>query len=194
MGAELGTFTGALRDRCGLMQYHGFVWKPAYGPGVKLPVPSCGLMIADYGHEVEAALAAEPDALILVCDGREWSREAASSALKRVSECRIPYAAVYNHLAESARVKPPEGIERSRCFRAPYFADPFRANEGTRGFYCQVLESLKLALDVGEYAAGRRRSLLVSSWNHVCGELRKTVDFLRTAAGKARGKAHENES
>lgn len=194
MGAELGTFTGALRDRCGLMQYHGFVWKPAYGPGVKLPVPSCGLMIADYGHEVEAALAAEPDALILVCDGREWSREAASSALKRVSECRIPYAAVYNHLAESARVKPPEGIERSRCFRAPYFADPFRAYEGTRGFYCQVLESLKLALDVGEYAVGRRRSLLVSSWNHVCGELRKTVDFLRTAAGKARGKAHENES
>ena len=194
MGAELGTFTGALRDRCGLMQYHGFVWKPAYGPGVKLPVPSCGLMIADYGHEVEAALAAEPDALILVCDGREWSREAASSALKRLSECRIPYAAVYNHLAESARVKPPEGIERNRCFRAPYFADPFRAYEGTRGFYCQVLESLKLALDVGEYAAGRRRSLLISLWNHAGGSLRKTVGYLRAAAGKARGKAHENES
>ena len=30
MGAELGTFTGALRDRCGRMQYHGFVCKPAY--------------------------------------------------------------------------------------------------------------------------------------------------------------------
>ena len=40
MGAGLGAFTGALRDRCGLMQYHGFVWKPAYGPGVKLPMPS----------------------------------------------------------------------------------------------------------------------------------------------------------
>ncbi len=98
------------------MQYPGFVWKPAYGPGVKLPMPSCGLVIADYGHEVEAALAAEPDALILVCDGREWSRGAAESALKCVAERHTLSKAVYNHLAESARVKPPEGIEQAGAF------------------------------------------------------------------------------
>ena len=187
MGAGLGAFTSALRDRCGLMQHHGFVWKPAYGPGVKLPMPSCGLVIADYGHEVEAALAAEPDALILVCDGREWSRGAAESALKCVAERHTPYAAVYNHLAESARVKPPEGIEQSRCFRAPYFADPLKESEGTREFFCQVLDSLKSASEAGMDASGRWSCMRISRWKH-------PARVLREAAGRARRKKRRGVS
>lgn len=175
MGAELGTFTGALRDRCGLMQYHGFVWKPAYGPGVKLPAPSNGLIVTDFGQEAEAALAAEPDALILVCDGREWSRRAASAAVKSMEECHIPYVVIYNHLAESARIKPPDGIDRRRCFRAPYYADPFKESEGTREFFCQVLDLLKPAAEAGKFAAAERKNKRGSRWKHTAGAFRKAA-------------------
>lgn len=156
MGAGLGAYTGALKDRYGLMQYRGFVWKPAYGTGVKLPAPPSALTVADYGSDVKAALAAEPDGLILVCDSREWSREAAVAAVSDAAKSHIPFAVVFNHLAERSDVKLPAGAAVRRCFRAPYFADPFEGGGEAGSFYREILASLEL-LEEESMGGGRRR-------------------------------------
>lgn len=162
MGAGLGAYTCALRDRYGLMQYRGFVWKPAYGTGVKLPTPPPVLTVADYGCDVEAALAAEPDALILVCDSREWSREEAAEAVKYAAESHIGYAVVYNHPAAYTRVKIPKGTDPGRCFQAPYFADPFEGNEAACGFYREVLRVLPVPKELKQ--GGKRKNVWKNAW------------------------------
>lgn len=145
MGAGLGAFTGAKRDRYGLMQYKGFVWKPAYGPAVRLQRPPCALIVADYGTDIESALAAEPAALVLVCDGRPWSQIGSEEAILSASESKIPCAAVYNHLAGTERIRAPKGLERIRCFSAPYFADPWKESEESRSFFKALMAALEIS-------------------------------------------------
>lgn len=147
MGAGLGAYTGARRDRYGLMQYRGFVWKPAYGPNVKLKEPPNALIVADYGTGIESAVSSEPAALILVCDGRPWSRAESDEAILSVAEVQAAYAVVYNHLAKGERIRAPKGLDRKRCLRAPYFADPFKENDDSRGFFEAVMAVLEIPAD-----------------------------------------------
>lgn len=159
MGAGLGDFSGALRDRYGLMQYRGFVWKPVYGTRVHLPLPPYGTVVADYGSDVTAAIAAEPAALLLVCDGRHWSRRAAESAIETVAESGITCAVIYNHLSGRSKVRPPNGIKKTACFQTPYFAEPLEEDERTVSFYCEVLSALDLPFETKGKAVKKGRGL-----------------------------------
>ena len=53
MSAGLGGVWSAKRDQYGLMRYRGFLWKPYYGPGVKLREPPFQIRILDYGKNIK---------------------------------------------------------------------------------------------------------------------------------------------
>lgn len=125
MGNALGTAYSAVRDRYGLMQHNGFVWKPSYGPGVRLDPPSYGIRVADYGCDVKQAVADRPDGILLVCDGSVWGRPAGEEAALIVAQSRLPYAVIYNHVPAADRIAAPAGAAKKRCFKAPYYDDPF---------------------------------------------------------------------
>lgn len=125
MGNALGTAYSAVRDRYGLMQHNGFVWKPAYGPGVRLDPPSYSIRVADYGCDVKQAVADRPDGILLVCDGSVWGQAAAEQAALIVAQSRLPYAIIYNHVPAADRITAPAGAAKKRCFKAPYYDDPF---------------------------------------------------------------------
>ncbi len=142
MGTGLGAFTGAERDQYGLMQYRGFLWKPYYGPGVKLKEPSVAIRVLDYGTDVEQALLKKPDVLILVCDTSLWSRQAVWEATARIIKGNVPYRIVYNHTDTKTRIRLPEGTNSSLCFRAPYDSNPFEAGPLFRDFYKVLLQGI----------------------------------------------------
>ncbi|WP_333648354.1 serine/threonine protein kinase [Lacrimispora sp.] len=142
MGTGLGAFTGAERDQYGLMQYRGFLWKPYYGPGVKLKEPPVAIRVLDYGTDVEQALLKNPDVLILVCDTSLWSRQVAWEAAARIIKGNVPYRIVYNHTDKKTRIRLPEGADPSYCFRAPYDSNPFEAGPLFRDFYKVLLEGI----------------------------------------------------
>lgn len=169
MGAGLGDFSGALKDRYGLMQYLGFVWKPAYGPSVRLSSPPYETVVSDYGKDVEAAAAAEPAALLLVCDARLWSRREAQTAIDTVAESGISCAIIYNHMSTKSKIRPPGGLKKSRCFQAPYFAEPLKENREAISFYCAVLFALGLPFKMDEKDGKGRRGL----WRHAPKSVRR---------------------
>lgn len=139
MGAGLGTYADAKRDQYGLMRYHGFIWKPSYGPGVKLKEPPFSIRIQDYGQDVERTLKEVPDAVILVCDSRCWSSYDACKAADQVVKSHIPYGIVYNHIAGGVKMRLPDGAVPFRCFKAPHYPDPFEINSGSGAFYKALL-------------------------------------------------------
>lgn len=142
MGAGLGAHTGAKRDQYGLMHYHGFVWKPYYGPGVKLKAPPFSIRIQDYGKDLERAAAAEADGIILVCDGSCWHRKEAFKAAAEAVKTGISYCIIYNHMVVGDRIRLPEGAPHFRCFKMPYCPNPFVECEESERFYKLLTEVL----------------------------------------------------
>lgn len=142
MGAGLFAYAGGVRDQYGLLRHHGFVWKPYYGPGVKLKEPPIHVKILDYGACEEAVLSGEIDAILMVCDGSQWSSETSWQAASRAVKKGLPYGIIYNHTVPGARIRLPEGGEAARCFRAPYFPDPFSIEKGELQFYKELLSRL----------------------------------------------------
>lgn len=140
MGAGLGAYAGAKRDQYGLMRHRGFVWKPYYGPGVKLKAPPFTLRIHDYGNHLDRALSEGADAVILVCDSSRWSRKEALEAASRMVKTCIPYGIVYNHMAGGDRIRLPEGAVSHRCFKVPYYPNPFAENDESEMFYQSLAE------------------------------------------------------
>ena len=163
MGTGLGDHAAAKRDQYGLMRYRGFIWKPYYGPGVKLKEPPYKIHILDYGKNVEQALLSSPDALILVCDGSSWSRSSAYYSAEYVVKGHSSYGFVYNHAAGSTRIRMPEGAALSRCMKAPYFPDPFELNAETGDFYKTLLERILEIKSIRKSGTGRY-GRLISDW------------------------------
>ncbi len=162
MGTGLGTYTDAKRDQYGLMRYHGFIWKPGYGQGVKLKEAPFRLRIVDYGPGVDQALRELPDAVILVCDSRCWSREEAYKAADQVVKSHIPYGIVYNHIASGTRLRLPAGAVPDRCFKAPCYPDPFEINAGAEAFYNALLKVI--TEDKNIIKNGRRPFNRIKEW------------------------------
>lgn len=142
MGTGLGDYAAAKRDQYGLMRYRGFIWKPYYGPGVKLKEPPFKVRILDYGKNVDQALVEGPDAVILVCDGSSWSRSSAFYYEEQVVKGPVSYGIVYNHVAGGTRIRLPDGAVPSRCLKAPYYPDPFETSAETGDFYKALLEEI----------------------------------------------------
>jgi serine/threonine-protein kinase len=142
MGAGLGDYAAAKRDQFGLIKYQGFIWKPYYGPGVKLKEPPYKIRILDYGKNVGQALMGNPDAVILVCDSSRWSRSSAFSSAEDVVKGHSSYGIVYNHVTGGTRIRLPDGAAPSRCFKAPYYPDPFKMNAEAGDFYKILLEQV----------------------------------------------------
>lgn len=163
MGTGLGDHAAAKRDQYGLMRYRGFIWKPYYGPGVKLKEPPYKIHILDYGKNVEQALLSSPDALILVCDGSSWSRSSAYYSAEYVVKGHSSYGFVYNHAAGATRIRMPEGAALSRCMKAPYFPDPFELNAETGDFYKTLLERILEIKSIRKSGTGRY-GRLISDW------------------------------
>jgi serine/threonine protein kinase len=142
MGSGLGDYAAAKRDQFGLLRYQGFIWRPFYGPGVKLKEPPYKNRILDYGKNVEEALMGSPDAVILVCDGSSWSRNSAFFSAEYVMKGHISYGIVYNHVTRGTGIRLPEGAVPSRCLKAPYYPDPFEMNAETEDFYNTLLKEV----------------------------------------------------
>lgn len=142
MGNALGGSVSAKRDQYGLFCYRGFVWKPLYGQGVGLKEPPFSFRIRDYGADVDRALEERPDAVILVCDSRCWSREQVLKKAAFVAKSGLPCRLVYNHGALASLKELPEGIIREQCFRAPWYPDPFHPDSKTEEFFKALLAGL----------------------------------------------------
>lgn len=142
MGAGMSHYAGGSRDQYGLMRHHGFVWKPYYGPGVKLKDPPINVRILDYGASEEALLTGDINAVLMVCDGSPWSVSQSKRAASQVVKKGLPYAIVYNHTDLKAKIKLPEGVLATRCFRAPNFPDPFTIDKEAHHFYKMLLSTL----------------------------------------------------
>lgn len=135
MGIGLSDYAGVKRDQYGLLRYRSFVWKPFYGQGVKLKDSPVTVRIKDYGTHREGIFLEKPDMVILVCDGSPWSKMESERAASEVAGKGVPYGIVYNHAAPGNKIHLPEGVLASRCFRAPYFPDPFTLNKESQVFY-----------------------------------------------------------
>ena len=173
MGTGLGDYAAAKRDQYGLMRYRGFVWRPYYGPGVKLKEPPFKVRILDYGKNVEQAMAEGPDGVILVCDGSSWSRSSAFLSGEQVVRGRITYGIIYNHVSRGTRIRLPDKAIPSRCLKAPYYPDPFEPNAEAKDFYKALLK------EVLEIKA-RRKRWISKIGNRITGYL----------AGMIQGKRH----
>ena len=157
MGIGLGDHAAAKRDQFGLMRYQGFIWKPYYGPAVKLKEPPYQIRILDYGKNVEQALTSSPDAVILICDCSSWSRNSAYLSAEYVVKGHNSYGIVYNHAARTTRIRLPDGAAPSRCVKAPYFPDPFDTNAETGDFYKTLLEEILEIKSIRKRGKGRYR-------------------------------------
>lgn len=142
MGTGLCAYAGGSRDQYGLIRYHGFIYKPYYGPGVKLKEPPIHVKILDYGAWDDAVLSGDIDAIVMVCDGSPWSSETSWQAASQTAKKGLPYGIVYNHTVSGARIRLPKGAEAIRCFRAPYFPDPFCIDKIGQQFYRALLSTL----------------------------------------------------
>lgn len=172
MGTGLGAYAGAKRDRYGLMGYRGFLWKPYYGPGVKLKEPPVKVRILDYGTNVSQILTERPDAVVLVCDGSRWSRKEADEAAGRVVKSHVPYGIVYNHIAGGTRIRLPDGAAPSRCLKAPYYPDPFESNAASAEFYKVLLDEI---LEDKSMRRGRIKAVLKRVREWITGMLERKV-------------------
>ena len=159
MGTGLGDYAAAKRDLFGLMRYQGFIWRPYYGPGVKLKEPPYKIRILDYGKSVDQALMGSPDAVILVCDGSSWSRNSAFFSAEYVVKGHSSYGIVYNHVTRGTRIRLPDGTVPSRCLKAPYYPNPFKVNAETGDFYKTLLEEI---LDIK--SRKKKRGGLFEGW------------------------------
>ncbi|MEY8354446.1 serine/threonine-protein kinase [Lachnospiraceae bacterium 54-53] len=139
MGAGLGAYAGSKRDQYGLLRYHGFIWRPYYGPGVRLKEPPFKVRILDYGKDMDRALKESADAVVLVCDSSPWSRKEAFEAACRTVKGRVPYGIAYNHTAGGTRIRLPDGADPARCLKVPYYPDPFKESDEIREFYDNLL-------------------------------------------------------
>jgi serine/threonine-protein kinase len=163
MGAGLSHYAGGSRDQYGLMRHLGFVWKPYYGPGVKLKDPPINVKILDYGASNEALLTGDINAVLMICDGSPWSVSQSNRAASQVAKKGLPYTIVYNHTGIKAKIKLPEGVLATRCFRAPYFPDPFSINKEAIYFYEKLLVTLLVDQSMERrWFAGAKNRLL--SW------------------------------
>ena len=150
MGAGLSDYAGVKRDQYGLLRYRSFVWKPFYGQGVKLKDPPVTVRIKDYGNHGERAFSEKSDVVLLVCDGSPWSRIQSEQAASKAVCKGVPYGIVYNHAVLGDKIHLPEGVLASRCFRAPYYPDPFTLNKESEMFYkaltAMILEEKKVII------------------------------------------------
>ncbi|ADL02967.1 serine/threonine protein kinase [[Clostridium] saccharolyticum WM1] len=142
MSAGLGGVWSAKRDQYGLMRYRGFLWKPYYGPGVKLREPPFQIRILDYGKNINLALTGGSHRVILVCDGSDWGRNSTFLSAEQVVKGRISYGIIYNHAAGKTRITLPDGAVPSKCLKAPYYPDPFEPGAEAEGFYKALLEEV----------------------------------------------------
>jgi serine/threonine-protein kinase len=177
MGTGLGDYAAAKRDLFGLMRYQGFIWRPYYGPGVKLKEPPYKIRILDYGKSVDQALMGSPDAVILVCDGSSWSRNSAFFSTEYVVKGHSSYGIVYNHVTRGTRIRLPDGTVPSRCLKAPYYPNPFKANAETGDFYKTLLEEI---LDIK--SRKKRRGGLFEGW------IREWISRMIPGKGRIPGK------
>jgi len=177
MGTGLGDYAAAKRDLFGLMRYQGFIWRPYYGPGVKLKEPPYKIRILDYGKSIDQALMGSPDAVILVCDGSSWSRNSAFFSAEYVVKGHSSYGIVYNHVTRGTRIRLPDGTVPSRCLKAPYYPDPFKVNAETGDFYKTLLEEI---LDIK--SRKKKRGGLFEGW------IREWISRMIPGKGRIPGK------
>ncbi|MDR1772338.1 MAG: serine/threonine protein kinase [Hungatella sp.] len=177
MGTGLGDYAAAKRDLFGLMRYQGFIWRPYYGPGVKLKEPPYKIRILDYGKSIDQALMGSPDAVILVCDGSSWSRNSAFFSAEYVVKGHSSYGIVYNHVTRGTRIRLPDGTVPSRCLKAPYYPNPFKVNAETGDFYKTLLEEI---LDIK--SRKKKRGGLFEGW------IREWISRMIPGKGRIPGK------
>lgn len=143
---QLGEYFNAAKDRFGLMKHHSFVWKPEYGPCVKLEEHSYSVKVRDYGTDWIRAAEDCPDQLILVCGGKGWDHAKSVAALASLKKNgAVPRCLIYNQTVSGVHISPLAGVDLGCCCRAPLFCDPFmKKNVNAGQFYRAVLDRMEI--------------------------------------------------
>ena len=120
------------------------------------------MVIREYGIEWKTVREdRDMKALWLVHGGKWWEQDAGARAVCELKDCR-ELAVIYNRVISGMRLDVPEGVNRSRCFQAPDFGDPWKLDGEVRTFFRELTKMDGLfqgQAEAGE-KSGKRRSRL----------------------------------
>lgn len=154
--AEMARSVEAVRNANGLYKINRLLFKPRYGRCVKLKDERFDVVIKDYGTEWEQAAAAKPDIIILLSGSQIWdgyTRDKAYQFWDQTDNLLMVYSP-----SNVRKIKIPAAFQINRCFRMPYFGDPFYLSRTSERFY----EMLWKAID-----HKKRRSGLRDFWGRI---------------------------
>lgn len=122
---QLARCCAAKADSYGIFNIRNTRLLPSYGDAVALKEHPYQIVIHDYGTDWKAVKNQTGIHMtILVLGGKWWDIEAGEQAAKAL--CGLPdVVALYTHTLPDIRLKAPVKADGMRCFRVPYFADPF---------------------------------------------------------------------
>lgn len=153
---------GSVKDSYGIYQVNQIPMKPYYGEAVYLRPVHYPVVIRDYGIEWKTVREdRDMKALWLVHGGKWWEQDAGARAVCELKDCR-ELAVIYNRVISGMRLDVPEGVNRSRCFQAPDFGDPWKLDGEVRTFFRELTKMDGLfqgQAEAGE-KSGKRRSRL----------------------------------
>lgn len=137
---QIAGHEGAKADSCGIVNVKGVLCKPWYGAAVRLKEHPYALVVRDYGTDF-AAWHRDQDAhmTFLVCGGAWWDLSENEEAVRQLQGCR-ELGIIYNHPIPGVRIKNPENVPGNRCFRMPFFADPFQTNPQTERCWKGIMD------------------------------------------------------
>lgn len=135
-------------DFHGVFLIRGLPMKPDYGKNVRLEEPDCQIKVADFGTDLEAALAVRPEAVLFVCGGKWWNQEEPFAFSEKAGRCGIQ---ICNQCVD------PDVRKESSGLACPVFEDPFIQDPKAFRFYEMVCQ--KIRIKTGQEKGGLRRKL-----------------------------------
>ena len=128
-------------DSVGVYHFGRMHIRPYYGSAVKMPYHNFSIMVKDVGaawksqEELPRA-----DLYILVCGGKDWEIHHTDRLIKQMKgndNCIL----LWNHLSSKRFRDKMKRFKEFKCFRLPYFEDPFCKSEETDTCFRDVLKT-----------------------------------------------------
>lgn len=140
---QIARHTGAKTDSYGIFQIRNTRIKPWYGVNIKLKKHPYEVVIRDYGTDWEAAACGgDIDVFLLIHGGKWWDIADGQRAVDAWKH-RNNLLVVYNQPLSRFQWNAPDGIHNSRCFRVPWFADPFMPGKQAGACMAAILSRIQ---------------------------------------------------
>ncbi len=149
----MGEKLGVSADSYGIYTIRKLPMMPRYGSAVHLTAHGYPVIVSDYGTALAEAVcrtatvreSGERALLLVICGGKWWDAPSIAALSDWFGtgglsgeDGRHDLIILYNRVAAKA-VAPPTGLRLYRSMQVPYFADPFRPEEGAGSFCGAVL-------------------------------------------------------